>query len=195
MNHYEIINEYNGEVKYDFLPKIIDKCLEMEHVENAIFSIIFIDDEKMHELNKTYRGIDRTTDVLSFAYEDNETIECDYRMLGEIFVSIPKMKGQAIEYGHSETRELSFLVVHGILHLLGYDHTLGEKEEKEGRGSPRPAAEGHGGGRPGSGRLQPGDRGPGVHRSRGSLRLRQVHHPADDRGTGGDQRRRADHRR
>ena len=131
MNHYEIINEYNGKIKYDFLPKIIDKCLEMEHVENAIFSIIFIDDEKMHELNKTYRGIDRTTDVLSFAYEDNETIECDYRMLGEIFVSIPKMKGQAIEYGHSETRELSFLVVHGILHLLGYDHTLGEKEEKE----------------------------------------------------------------
>ena len=131
MNHYEIINEYNGEIKYDFLPKIIDKCLEMEHVENAVFSIIFIDDEKMHELNKTYRGIDRTTDVLSFAYEDNETIECDYRMLGEIFVSIPKMKGQAIEYGHSETRELAFLVVHGILHLLGYDHTLGEKEEKE----------------------------------------------------------------
>lgn len=85
----------------------------------------------MHELNKTYRGIDRTTDVLSFAFEDNETIECDYRMLGEIFVSIPKMKGQAIEYGHSETRELAFLVVHGILHLLGYDHTLGEKEEKE----------------------------------------------------------------
>ena len=131
MNHYEIINEFNEEVKCDYLPKIIDKCLEMEHVENAVFTIIFIDDEKMHELNKTYRGIDRTTDVLSFAYEDNETVECDIRMLGEIFVSIPKMKEQAKEYGHSETRELSFLVVHGILHLLGYDHTLGEKEEKE----------------------------------------------------------------
>ena len=120
MNHYEIINEFNEEVKCDYLPKIIDKCLEMEHVENAVFT-----------LNKTYRGIDRTTDVLSFAYEDNETVECDIRMLGEIFVSIPKMKEQAKEYGHSETRELSFLVVHGILHLLGYDHTLGEKEEKE----------------------------------------------------------------
>ena len=137
MNHYEIINEYNGEIKYDFLPKIIDKCLEMEHVENAVFSIIFIDDEKMHELNKTYRDIDRTTDVLSFAYEDNEKEKTDIRMLGEIFVSIPKMKGQAIEYGHSETRELSFLVVHGILHLLGYDHMVEEdkkimrkKEEK-----------------------------------------------------------------
>lgn len=131
MNHYDIINEFKEEVKCDYLPKIIDKCLEMEHVENAVFTIIFIDDEKMHELNKTYRGIDRTTDVLSFAYEDNETMKCDIRMLGEIFVSIPKMKEQAKEYGHSETRELSFLVVHGILHLLGYDHTLGEKEEKE----------------------------------------------------------------
>ena len=103
----------------------------MENVKNAILTIIFIDDEKMHELNKTYRGIDRTTDVLSFAYEDNENIDIGIRMLGEIFVSIPKMKGQAIEYGHSETRELSFLVVHGILHLLGYDHTLGKKEEEE----------------------------------------------------------------
>ncbi len=119
------------DVDYDFLPKIIDKCLEMECVENAIFSIIFVNDEKMHELNKTYRGIDKSTDVLSFAYEDNEIKRCDYRVLGEIFISIPKMEGQAVEYGHSRVRELSFLTVHGILHLLGYDHTLGIEEEKE----------------------------------------------------------------
>lgn len=131
MNHYEIINEYNNNLKYDYLPKIIDKCLELEHVNNAIFTIIFIDDEKMHELNKTYRNIDRTTDVLSFAYEDNETQKQSFRMLGEIFISIPKMKEQAKSYEHSETRELSFLTVHGILHLLGYDHTLGKKEEEE----------------------------------------------------------------
>lgn len=131
MNSYEIINEFKEDFKYDYLPKIIDKCLEMENVENGVFSIIFIDDAYMHELNKTYRGIDRSTDVLSFAYEDNESVEMEYRMLGEIFVSIPKMREQAKEYCHSETRELSFLVVHGILHLLGYDHTLGEKEEKE----------------------------------------------------------------
>lgn len=131
MNNYEIINEFVEDFEYDFLPKIIDKCLEMEEVTKAIFSIIFIDDEYMHELNKTYRGIDRSTDVLSFAYEDNESVELEYRMLGEIFVSIPKMIEQAQEYGHSETRELSFLVVHGILHLLGYDHTRSEEEEKE----------------------------------------------------------------
>lgn len=131
MNSYEIINEFKEDFKYDYLPKVIDKCLEMENVKKAVFTIIFIDDEYMHELNKTYRGIDRSTDVLSFAYEDNESVEMEYRMLGEIFVSIPKMREQAKAYGHSETRELSFLVVHGILHLLGYDHTLGEKEEKE----------------------------------------------------------------
>lgn len=131
MNDYEILNDSNIDVDYSFLPKIIDKILEMEKVKSATFSIVFIDDEKMHELNKTYRGIDRTTDVLSFAFEDNEKIEYNIRQLGEIFVSIPKMKEQALEYGHSETRELSFLVVHGILHLLGYDHTLGEKFEKE----------------------------------------------------------------
>lgn len=131
MNEYEIINEYKGDINYDYLPKVIDKTLEMENVTKAIFSIILINDDTMHELNKTYRGIDRSTDVLSFAYEDNETKKNEYRILGEIFISIPKMKEQALEYGHSETRELSFLVVHGLLHLLGYDHTLGKKEEIE----------------------------------------------------------------
>lgn len=131
MNDFSIINNSGIDINYDYLPKIINKALEMEHVKNATFSIVFIDDDTMHEMNKKYRGIDRTTDVLSFAFEDNEKIEYNIRELGEIFVSIPKMKEQAKEYGHSETRELSFLVVHGILHLLGYDHTLGEKEEKE----------------------------------------------------------------
>ena len=83
----------------------------------------------MHEMNRDYRGIDRTTDVLSFALEDEGKFE-DFRELGDIFVSIPKMKAQAKEYGHSEKRELSFLVCHGLLHLLGYDHTRSEEEEK-----------------------------------------------------------------
>jgi len=85
----------------------------------------------MHELNKKYRGVDRSTDVLSFAFEDNNKVWYNTRMLGEIYISIPKMKEQALEYGHSEKRELAFLVIHGLLHLLGYDHELGKKEEKE----------------------------------------------------------------
>ena len=84
----------------------------------------------MHAMNKEYRGIDRTTDVLSFALEDNDTYVPVIRQLGDIFVSIPKMQEQAKEYGHSEKRELSFLVCHGLLHLLGYDHTKGKEEEK-----------------------------------------------------------------
>ena len=131
MNEFKIVDEYGCNFDYSYLDKIINKTLEMECVDSSIFSIVFIDDEKMHELNKTYRGIDRTTDVLSFAFEDNNKLCYNIRQLGEIFVSIPRMQQQAKEYGHSEVRELSFLVVHGLLHLLGYDHTKGEKEEKE----------------------------------------------------------------
>ena len=102
----------------------------MENVSNAVASIIFIDDTKMHELNLEYRGIDSTTDVLSFALEDNKSISESIRVLGDIFVSIPKMQAQAKEYNHSEKRELSFLVCHGLLHLLGYDHTRSSEDEK-----------------------------------------------------------------
>lgn len=131
MNDYKIIDEFGCDFDYSYLDKVILKTLEMENVDASNFSVVFIDDEKMHELNKTYRGIDRSTDVLSFAFEDDERIEYEVRHLGEIFIDIPKMKEQAKEYGHSETRELSFLTVHGLLHLLGYDHTKGEAEEKE----------------------------------------------------------------
>lgn len=131
MNSFDIIKGDYESVDTGYLEKVIDKALEMEKVSDAYLSLVFIDDENMHEMNKTYRGVDRTTDVLSFAFEDNGSIDAGVRVLGEIFISIPKMKAQAIEYGHSEKRELAFLTVHGILHLLGYDHTLGEKEEKE----------------------------------------------------------------
>ena len=69
-------------------------------------------------------------DVISFAFEDNEDIRYnDIRLLGDIYICIPRMKEQAIAYGHSEKRELSFLAVHGLLHLLGYDH-MNEEDEK-----------------------------------------------------------------
>ena len=130
MNNYSIFDEYGYNDNYDYLNDVINKTLELENVSNASFSIIFIDDEKMHKMNLDYRGIDRTTDVLSFALEDNDYIDSEIRELGDIFISIPKMKEQAIEYDHSEKRELSFLVCHGLLHLLGYDHTKSEEEER-----------------------------------------------------------------
>lgn len=127
---YDIIDNY-GYKEYGYLNEVLDYAIKKLNILNSVFDIIFIDDEEMHELNKKYRGIDRTTDVLSFALNDNKHIETEITSLGDIFISIPKMKSQATEYEHSEKRELSFLALHGLLHLLGYDHTLGKKEEEE----------------------------------------------------------------
>ena len=128
MKMYEIIDEY-GYKDYEYLYDVIDYVIDKFDIKESIFDIIFIDDEKMHEMNLNYRGIDRTTDVLSFALNDNKHIDTVINSLGDIFISIPKMKSQAVDYGHSEKRELSFLVVHGLLHLLGYDH-MNKNEEK-----------------------------------------------------------------
>lgn len=129
MNNYEITD--NGLYEdYDYLYDVINAALEHENVNNAIFSVVFMNDEEIHEMNREYRGVDRVTDVISFAFEDNnDLVYNDIRMLGDIFICIPQMKRQATEYGHSEKRELAFLAVHGILHLLGYDH-MNEKDEK-----------------------------------------------------------------
>ena len=125
---YEIIDNY-GYKDYDYLNDVISYVIKKFNIKKSIFDIIFISDEEMHKLNKKYRGIDKTTDVLSFALNDNNHINPIINSLGDIFISIPKMKSQALEYNHSEKRELSFLTVHGILHLLGYDH-MNESDEK-----------------------------------------------------------------
>ena len=97
---------------------------------DASFSVIIVDNEKIHEINKQYRGIDRPTDVISFALEENEEYEVKERLLGDIYISIDKVYEQAKEYNHSVRRELFFLVTHGFLHLLGYDH-MNKEDEKE----------------------------------------------------------------
>ena len=123
MNNYTIVD--NDLYKdYDYLYEVLDAALEHEKVTNAIFSVVFVNNEEIHEMNR-----ERVTDVISFALEDNKDIVYDdIRMLGDIFICIPQMKKQAEEYGHSEKRELAFLAVHGILHLLGYDHMTEEDE-------------------------------------------------------------------
>jgi len=101
-----------------------------EKLGDGEFNIIIVGLDKIHELNKEYRNIDRPTDVISFALEDDDTFNVSgYRMLGDIYICLDKTKEQAIEYGHSFKRELSFLAVHGLLHLLGYDHMTKEDEE------------------------------------------------------------------
>ena len=93
-------------------------------------TIVFVDEARIQKINRDYRGIDKVTDVISFAFEETQDFICpDYRFLGEIYICIPRMEEQAREYGHSVKRELSFLTVHGLLHLLGYDHMTKEEEE------------------------------------------------------------------
>ena len=95
-------------------------------------SIILVDAEEIHQINRDYRNIDRPTDVISFALKDSDDEffidEVDLE-LGDIFINIEAVVNQAKEYGHSECREISFLCTHGILHLLGYDH-MNEEDEK-----------------------------------------------------------------
>ncbi len=129
MNQYEINDNY-GYQNYEYLDEVITKVFEHENVHNAICSIIFVNNEEIHQINKERRGVDRATDVISFALEDSPDDFDEFRILGDIFISIPKMQEQAKEYGHSEKRELSFLVVHGLLHLLGYDHMKSKKDEE-----------------------------------------------------------------
>ncbi|HIT22217.1 MAG TPA: rRNA maturation RNase YbeY [Candidatus Scybalousia intestinigallinarum] len=130
-NTFEIFNETSCDLEEEMkqLREFIDFVLKEEKLENVEFNIIFIDNPRIHEMNLTYRGVDRPTDVISFALEDNKTIDLGIRLLGDIYISIDKAKEQAVSYGHSLKREISFLAVHGLLHLLGYDH-MTEEEEK-----------------------------------------------------------------
>ena len=128
----EIFNETKETLEKELneLKKILVDLCERENLLNVMFNIIIVDENTIHKINKTYRGIDRSTDVISFALEDNKDIEYDnYRLLGDIYICDKKVFDQAKEYGHSVKRELSFLAVHGLLHLLGYDHMKPEDEK------------------------------------------------------------------
>lgn len=101
---------------------------------DAILSVTLVDNKFIHELNREYRNVDRPTDVISFAFLDGDE-QRDEKLhgqgpvpLGDIYISVEKAQEQAKEYGHPLERELSFLFVHGLLHLLGYDHMTKEDE-------------------------------------------------------------------
>lgn len=132
MNHIEIFNQTEKEIEeLGELKRVLEYALKKENLEKVEFNIIIVDNSFIHELNKNYRGIDRETDVITFALEDEEVVinGSDIRVLGDIYISIDKAKMQAEEYHHSLKRELIFLAVHGFYHLLGYDH-MNEEDEK-----------------------------------------------------------------
>ncbi len=132
MNKIEIFNNVDTDIKeLDIVEKVLYSAIEKENLNNVSFNLIIVDNNYIHELNKNYRGIDRETDVITFALEDEDSVIVpdDERVLGDIYISIDKAKLQAEEFGHSLLRELSFLAVHGFYHLLGYDHQTKEEEE------------------------------------------------------------------
>ncbi|WP_347490594.1 rRNA maturation RNase YbeY [Desulfoscipio sp. XC116] len=94
--------------------------------ENAEVSIVFVDDDYIAGLNRQYRGIDGPTDVLSFAMLEGPAMpgDEDEPMLGDVVISLEAARRQAGEYGHGFAREVAYLTVHGVLHLLGYDHEI-----------------------------------------------------------------------
>ena len=129
------INFYNEtnvdtEIYETVVASIVKEAASYEGVSaNTTCNYIFVDNTKIQELNSQYRDKDYATDVLTFPAEV-EPLFTGKQNLGDVFISIDKMLEQAYEYGHGEVRELSFLAVHGFLHLLGYDHldTVSEKE-------------------------------------------------------------------
>ena len=124
----------NYEKKYLDITKVTLEHLGLDF--SPVISISFVDNKYIHKINKKYRDVDRETDVISFAFLDDDENR-DHTLhskgivpLGDIYISVDKAKEQAENYGHSLERELSFLYVHGLLHLLGYDHQ-NEEQEKE----------------------------------------------------------------
>lgn len=115
----DLLNTINDDFKKIF-PKALDKK------KQYFISCTLIDDKLMKKINKQYRGIDKTTDVVSLGYLEEESFPGN-DMAGEIFISLPKAKKQAEDLGHEPLTEVLFLFVHGVLHILGYEHT----EEKD----------------------------------------------------------------
>ena len=138
---YEIV--YDGidekEEYKNVIEKVLSQCFKEEELENSklCITVTLTTPETIQEINKRYRNIDRATDVLSFPMFEKDELDKKIQkndfenedILGDIVVSVDKVKDQAIEYGHSFERELSYMIVHGFYHLMGYDHI--EEEDKK----------------------------------------------------------------
>ncbi|KKI88569.1 rRNA maturation factor [Bacillus sp. SA1-12] len=134
----DCIDETNelSEEKQTKIEDLLQFAADVENVkQDAELSVTFVTNERIQEINREYRDKDQPTDVISFALEEMGEGELEIvgleqpPMLGDIIISIPRAREQAIEYGHSFMRELGFLAVHGFLHLLGYDH-MNDADEK-----------------------------------------------------------------
>lgn len=139
---YEIsyLNVEKGQEDWEaIVKKVLDKCFEKEGLLDSklIMTITFTTPEEIRKINKKYRKIDKATDVLSFPMFEKDELDEKIKngdfpyedVLGDVIISIEKVREQAEEYGHSFERELSYMLVHGFYHLMGYDHI--EEEDKK----------------------------------------------------------------
>ena len=139
---YEIsyLNVEKGQEDWEaIVKKVLDKCFEEEGLLDSklIMTITFTTPEEIRKINKKYRKIDKATDVLSFPMFEKDELDEKIKsgdipyedVLGDVIISIEKVREQAEEYGHSFERELSYMLVHGFYHLMGYDHI--EEEDKK----------------------------------------------------------------
>lgn len=125
-----IFNTTAEVIELDEVDKVIRFACKKLKVKNPLLNIVIVDNNKIQEINKLYRDKDAVTDVISFAFEEVDNIKYNnVRFLGEIYISYEKCVSQAAEYNHSIKRELCYLAVHGLLHLLGYDH-MNEEDKK-----------------------------------------------------------------
>jgi probable rRNA maturation factor len=108
---------------------MVNRLLRSEGVDSSV-DIIFVEDGFMRKINRRFTRRQKTTDVLSFGMNEGENMGMDYPSLGDIYVSLDQAKRQAAEYGISLKEETSRLVIHGLLHLLGYDHKDKKQAEK-----------------------------------------------------------------
>lgn len=114
----------------ELIEKVVLECLTLERKGlDYEISVTFVDDEEIRELNKEYRNVDKSTDVLSFPLEENEFDIPGNTLLGDIIISAETAKRQSEEYGHSLEREIAYLAAHSMFHLMGYDHM--EEVEKQ----------------------------------------------------------------
>lgn len=128
----QVADEYMGQLNESRLRAAVMAALRQDPPEGPIeLSLVITGDEQIRALNRTYRGIDAPTDVLSFATDEGFFVEPDAPLyLGDILISYPRATEQATEYGHSTQAEVDLLVIHGVLHLLGYDHATEEEERQ-----------------------------------------------------------------
>lgn len=132
LNVYNRTREKGYALYKKYFIQILNKTIEVLKLsDNISVSVIFVKDKRIKQINRDYRGIDRATDVISFALADNKD-QNDYfeNELGDIFINIDAAKRQAVEYQHSLKREICFLFTHGLLHLNGFDH-MNKEDEKE----------------------------------------------------------------